>query len=555
MTAASALRWLTGGFLALESLLRGAFVADLVRRDLIDADVIGSAMLAGIANDLLALLVVALPLMLAAALLPRRSAVSRRLFAALLALGVGVTLLVALGDALFWFEFGSRADGPVCCNTGWPDALRSVFVAPRSRLVAAFGLVALLWLLFRRLVEVAGALIRAPRAGYVAGVGLSLVIHGLGMGPGPELLVVRPGVSAPVNVAANNGLLAIAHAATVQAQRWDGVFPRPDARAMPILLGAAFGRAPTDFDAAPRHLILVAIDSAAPFPDALRQRGVYFDRVYATGAGLSRMFEAVLHGMPPLPGPPRNSRSGPERLPSLPRALATAGFQTIFVAATNPDAGAPAAYWRDIGFALTAAGADETVFDTLLQELDQRARGSTRVFAATLATGSALTAFVSAAAQRPWFDDTLIAIVATPRPQLRGTALIPVDGYRVPALLIWPEGLTPRVVHRVGSTLDVPRTVLALLDVDTDEELFGRDLFGMAGPGAINVAPVEYDYRPGIVTDTGLTVLMRGAAPLSWTFERSELIPVARRDAQVRLAAAVFVVATQVAAAQSKAGD
>jgi hypothetical protein len=76
---------------------------------------------------------------------------------------------------------------------------------------------------------------------------------------------------------------------------------------MPILLGTAFGRAPTDFDDAPRHLIVVAIDSAAPFPDALRQHGVYFDHLYATGAGRSRMLEAVLHGMPPLPGPPRNT--------------------------------------------------------------------------------------------------------------------------------------------------------------------------------------------------------------------------------------------------------
>jgi hypothetical protein len=185
MTASRALGWLIGGFIAIQSLLRCVFVGDLVRRGPIDADVIGAAMLAGLANDLLALLLVALPPMLAAALFSRRSNVSRRLFAALLALGVGVTLLIALGDVLFWFEFGSRADGLVCCNTGWPDALRSVFVDPRaasSRRSVSWRPGCCIGAWSGRGCVAAGTARRQWPAG------LSLVIHGMGIGQ-LELLV------------------------------------------------------------------------------------------------------------------------------------------------------------------------------------------------------------------------------------------------------------------------------------------------------------------------------------------------------------------------------
>jgi hypothetical protein len=65
------------------------------------------------------------------------------------------------------------------------------------------------------------------------------------------------------------------------------------------------------------------------------------------------------------------------------------------------------------------------------------------------------------------------------------------------------------------------------------------------GPGGIRLSPG--------ITATGLTVLMRGAPALSWAFEDSELIPGARRDAEVARGRGVHGVGGRCK--QSKAGE
>ncbi|NJN52535.1 MAG: LTA synthase family protein [Gammaproteobacteria bacterium] len=290
----------------------------------------------------------------------------------------------------------------------------------------------------------------------------------------------------------------------------------------------------------------------------LRAKGVYFDRLYATGTRTTRGLEALLHGYPPLPGIALNQREGFAHLPSLPRAMAAAGFDTLFVYGGWPGFSNFAQYWRQIGFRTvltrddfagdnfeTSWGvADEVLFDRIVHEMDRRTRTEHRVFLATLTVSNhrpfeypegrieypasarrlehaiayadwALGRFMDTAATRAWYADTMFLIMPDHSPRVSGGGLIPAEAFRVPGVIIWPGGLEAGGERRgIASLIDVPRTILNAVAAESDERVFGRDLLSDDIDG---VAPVEHDYRLGLLTDRGFTVLMRGAAPVAFT--------------------------------------
>jgi hypothetical protein len=84
--------------------------------------------------------------------------------------------------------------------------------------------------------------------------------------------------------------------------------------------------------------------------------------------------------------------------------------------------------------------------------------------------------FLQMARGRPWFDDTLFVITADHGANARGTSRIPVDKYRIPVLMYAPKHVAPRRVDRLMSQIDIPPTVLGLLEFDYYTKFFGRDV-------------------------------------------------------------------------------
>ncbi len=559
MAVVRALGIVLGMIVAMQGVVRALIVLDLSQRIQFDGATLAWLFGAGMVNDVVLLVLFALPLMLLAALLPRR-AVCRAALALVIGLIVSTTLLAAAADVFFWLDSGTRADAFVCCAVPLPDAWLTLWRDPWLRAGTGMGVAALVIVATRASRGVADALLDAPRSHCVGAAAVSLLLLGVAMERDGELWMLQADESARLDYAVSSGALRLAHTLSIGRDRGASRFTPMNPIAAATLLGAAFGRSSTHYDDEARHLLVIATAPDAVWRRprhgddealrAIRSQGVYYDQMYATGFGMRRMVDGVLRGLPPLPGMQPDLTSATEQSPSLPRVLSDAGFTSLLVNSAATAALFDAAQWRALG-GTRAVQSDEPPLDSLLHTMDLVAGDSPRVFAFALVESAAtVPRFVDLAAQSPWFDDTLIVVVASPSPRSVGAALIPLQSLRVPAVLIWPGRLRPRVARHVSSTLDIARTALRVLGVDSTASFFGRDLFGIGGANAVNVAPVEYGGRAGIVTPAGLTVLMRAAPPRFWRLgKRTDEL--GGTDAQVaQLANAIYAATEQVAAGQ-----
>jgi phosphoglycerol transferase MdoB-like AlkP superfamily enzyme len=84
--------------------------------------------------------------------------------------------------------------------------------------------------------------------------------------------------------------------------------------------------------------------------------------------------------------------------------------------------------------------------------------------------------FIEAARKKPWFDDTVFVLTADHGANARGTMRIPVDKYLIPVFVYSPKNVRPQRVDRLMSQIDIPPTLLGLLDFTYFSKFFGRDV-------------------------------------------------------------------------------
>ena len=509
----------------------------------------------------------------------------RRFAAWWLALTMAAVALVALGEVFHWTEFYARL-GITAVRYGRHVQEVVTFLQEQVGLIfylmplALVGWAAARW--FGRWLP--GAFGRRERLGFLAMLAVAwLVVLNDGGYRGP----VRPERS--LNHLASNGWLDMLHALRFDQGEWEDAYWQP-AQPMPPAVAAAAGAAPA---AGFKHLVLVIAESFsgeawwnleqraqyAPQLSAIAKQGIYFDRVYATGTHTVRGMEAILHGYPPLPGLSTTQRTGFERLPSLPRVLSRAGFHTAFVYGGWPNFTDFFDYWRGIGFEAmlsrydfpdrwfeTSWGvADEILFDRVLLEMDRRTARHDRVMLSTLTVTNhhpfdfpdgrvpfpsdqrrqdyalayadwALGRFVREAERRPWFADTLLVVAADHGPLRPGPTLVPANNFRTPLVLYNPARLQSQTVEFMGSTMNLPVTLLSLLGVRATEPFYGRSLLS----GEDQLAPAEEDYHVAVLGRRHQTVLAHGGGLHGWRYDGEALVLDQPDMAQARQAAALF---------------
>lgn len=125
--------------------------------------------------------------------------------------------------------------------------------------------------------------------------------------------------------------------------------------------------------------------------------------------------------------------------------------------------------------------------------------------------------FMREARQTPYFDNTLFVFVGDHGVHLRGRDLIPVDDYRVGALLFAPKYLRPRRVRRVASQIDLPTTIMGVLGGPYRNPFFGRDILSSRAEAHEPTATVIYNKRRyGIVSERELIVLAENDRELAY---------------------------------------
>jgi len=317
--------------------------------------------------------------------------------------------------------------------------------------------------------------------------------------------------------------------------------------------------------ARPRHVVVVMVESLSaefvgaygsrkgltPNLDRIAREGLRFANAFATGTRTVRGLEALSLGTPPVPGQAIVRRPDNDHLATIGELLEHQGFATSFVYGGYGYFDNMNAYFggndyrvvdrtdfpkASVAFENIWGVADESLFDNALAVIDANVASGKRSFTHIMTTSNhrpftyppgridiaspggreggvkytdwAIGRFIEAARAKPWFDETLFVIVADHCASVAGKTRLPVSGYRIPLVLYAPRLVKPGVFEPVMSQVDVPPTILDLLQVDGDDHFFGRSVFEL--PAAPRRAFVSNYQSLGYLREDVLTVLLPG---------------------------------------------
>lgn len=118
-------------------------------------------------------------------------------------------------------------------------------------------------------------------------------------------------------------------------------------------------------------------------------------------------------------------------------------------------------------------------------------------------TDYALRQFFNQAEKQPWFKNTVFVILADHCASSAGKTELPLDKYRIPALIYSPC-IKPEKYNKLMSQIDIMPTLFGLLNFDYESKFFGQDVF-------------QPDYQPrafiatyqdlGLIKNNVLTIL------------------------------------------------
>jgi phosphoglycerol transferase MdoB-like AlkP superfamily enzyme len=119
-------------------------------------------------------------------------------------------------------------------------------------------------------------------------------------------------------------------------------------------------------------------------------------------------------------------------------------------------------------------------------------------------TDFALKQFFNQAKKQPWFANTVFVILADHCASSSGKTELPVDKYRIPAMVYSPGFIAPNHYTNLMSQIDVMPTVFGLLNFNYQSKFFGQDV-------------LKPDYKPraliatyqnlGLIKDNVLTII------------------------------------------------
>ncbi len=283
----------------------------------------------------------------------------------------------------------------------------------------------------------------------------------------------------------------------------------------------------------PLNVVLVSVESLSaeylgkfgntkgltPNLDRLADEGMLFTRLYATGTRTVRGLEALALSLPPTPGHSVVKRPNNENLHTIGEVFTEKGYESLYLYGGYGYFDNMEHFFGSNGYtvidrrAIDKADihyeniwgvADEDLFTQTLRELDQRHAAGRKFFAHVMTTSNhrpytypagridippatgpdgavkytdwALGDFIERARTRPWFEDTVFVIVADHCAAARGKTDLPLDRFHIPMLIYSPKHVPPARIETIASQIDVPPTILALLNFGYVSRFFGQDI-------------------------------------------------------------------------------
>ncbi len=284
-----------------------------------------------------------------------------------------------------------------------------------------------------------------------------------------------------------------------------------------------------------------------PNMDRLASEGLLFTRLYATGTRTVRGLEALTLSVPPTPGHSIVKRPDNDKLFTIGEVFREKGYEPLYFYGgygyfDNMNAffsgngytviDRTALQSADIHFENIWGVADEDLYSLAVRELDKRHQAGRPFFAHIMTTSNhrpftypdgridipsktgreggvkytdwAIGRFVEQARSKPWFDNTLFVFVADHTHKGRGRQELPIDNYHIPMVMYSPRHVAPGRVETIASQIDVPPTLLGMLNFSYRSRFFGHDILreGASHPRALmaNYQTVGY-YENGRVVE------------------------------------------------------
>lgn len=302
-----------------------------------------------------------------------------------------------------------------------------------------------------------------------------------------------------------------------------------------------------------------ALDERTPVLNALKDQSLYFSNMLATGTRTVRGLEALTLSIPPTPGSSMVRRPGNSQLFTIGTPFQVRGYDTTFLYGGYGYFDNMNAFFAGNGFniidrniipaaettfgnawgicdgdlynaALKAADASyaqgKPFFQFVLTTTNHRPftypEGKVDIASGTSRSGAikytdyAIGEFLRQAATKPWFDNTLFVIVSDHTAGSAGKTEIPPMGYPIPCLFYSPKHVPARVIPTLSSQIDVPTTLLALLDFNYSSAFFGKNLLEL--PPEQGRAFIGTYQLLGMLDQNHLAVLAPRQKPLVTTY-------------------------------------
>ena len=288
-----------------------------------------------------------------------------------------------------------------------------------------------------------------------------------------------------------------------------------------------------------------------PRLDALAEEGLFFTRFYATGTRTVRGLEALALAYPPTPGQSIVKRPHNDGMFSLGGVFGAKGYDVRYLYGGYAYFDNMRAFFSGNGYIVEDRTqipkekihheniwgvADEDLFTLALERADQaHARGQPffhqvmttsnhRPFTypegridipsksgrdgAVKYTDWAIGDFIDRARKHAWFDGTIFVIVSDHCASSAGKSDVPINRYLIPMVIYAPKHIVPRKIDRLMSQIDVPPTLLGLLNFSYRSQFLGYDLFDLE-PGRERAFVSTYQ-ELGFMRDDELVVLRPG---------------------------------------------
>lgn len=270
-----------------------------------------------------------------------------------------------------------------------------------------------------------------------------------------------------------------------------------------------------------------------PNIDRLAHESVVFGKTYATGTRTVRGMEAVTASFPPVPAESIVKRQHNERMFNWSTVMRDAGYDPTFIYGGYGAFDNMNYFFGNNGYRVIDRSdmekprfsniwgvSDEDLFRHTFKVFDEQHAKGSRIFSVVMTTSNhkpftfpagiegvepegggrdagvryadhAIGRFVDELKGKPYFENTVVVIVADHGARVYGKEDFPLRSYEIPFLVYAPRHFAPRRVESVTSQLDVAPTVLGLLGISYESAFFGRDV--LAGKAPEHAVPLNHN--------------------------------------------------------------